>query len=177
MSVVALLAGSLALQGCSNFANPLSSIGDMVGNPIAGAGNFSGDTVSFKTNPNRPSDDAPNVQRVMGKGYEPEPLLPESGNVWPGPLPPEKTMSDLQKEGPLGGDQTPAPTTAPVVAPRPVPRASVAPVAPPAAAPAAIAAPPATVKSDSAKRAARFLNFMLVTPSLNKDGSCHCCAL
>lgn len=137
---VALLAGGLALQGCSNYENPLASASDIFGNPVAGMGNFLGDTVSFTTNPNRPAGDAPNVQRVMGKGYEPDPLLPEPGNVWPGPLPPEKTMSDLQREGPLGADPAPAPA-APVVAPRPVPRASIVPVAPFPAAPATISPP------------------------------------
>ena len=129
--IVALLAGSCALQGCSNYENPLSAVGDMFGSPVTGMGNFLGDTISFSPNPNRPAGDAPNVQRVMGKGYEPEPLLPEPGNVWPGPLPPDKTMSDLQREGTLGADPTPA--AAPSPAPRPVPRASITPVAPPAA--------------------------------------------
>ena len=127
---VTLLAGSFALQGCSSFEIPQPVVGDMFGNPVAGMGNFLGDTISFSPNPNRPAGDAPNVQRVMGKGYEPEPLLPEPGNVWPGPLPEPKTLSDLQREGTLGSPD-PAPTPAPMVAPRPVPRASAAPVAAP----------------------------------------------
>ncbi len=140
-AIALLAAGGFALQGCSSLENPLPAVGSFVsdtfsgtgtmfGNPTAGMGNFLGDTISFNTNPNRPVGDAPNVQRVMGKGYEPEPLLPEPGNVWPGPLPEPKTLSDLQKEGTLGSAD-PAPAAAPVVAPRPVPRASAAPVAAP----------------------------------------------
>jgi hypothetical protein len=71
---------------------------DYAGNPGAGFGGFIGDTVSFHTDPNRPVIDSPNMQRVMGRQVDTAPLLPESGNVWPGPLPPAKTMSDLQRE-------------------------------------------------------------------------------
>ena len=134
---VALLAAGFALQGCSSFENPLPAVGSFVsdsfsgagtmfGNPTAGMGNFLGDTISFTANPNRPVGDAPNVLRVMGKGYEPEPLLPEPGNVWPGPLPEPKTLSDLQREGTLG-----SPDPAPAAAPTAAPRASAAPVAAP----------------------------------------------
>lgn len=71
---------------------------DYVGSPFAGFGGFMGDTVSLHTNPNMPLGDAPNMQRVMGRSTDTPPLLPESGNVWPGPLPPDKTLSDLQRE-------------------------------------------------------------------------------
>lgn len=151
LSVVALFAGIVLLQGCTSLENPLpavgafvsdsaSGVGNMFGNPVAGIGNFLGDTVSFTANPNRPVGDSPNVQRVMGKGYEPEPLLPEPGNVWPGPLPEPKTLSDLQKEGALGGAD-PAPAPAPVMAPRPAPRASAAPAAAPIGTAPSIPAP------------------------------------
>ncbi len=124
--VAVLLAGAVGLQGCSSFENPLPAIGgfvsdtfdgagNMVGNPVAGMGNFLGDTISFTANPNRPLTDSPNVQRVMGKGYEPEPLLPEPGNVWPGPLPDAKTLAELQKEGTLGGAPDPMPAQTPRV--------------------------------------------------------------
>lgn len=71
---------------------------DYVGNPGAGFGGFMGDTVSFQTNPNMPVGNAPNMERVMGRPSDTPPLLPEPGNVWPGPLPPAKTLSDLQRE-------------------------------------------------------------------------------
>ena len=111
--VAVLLAGSVGLQGCTSLENPLPAIGSFVsdtfdgagtmfGNPVAGMGNFLGDTISFTANPNRPISDTPNIQRVMGRGYEPDPLLPEPGNVWPGPLPDAKSLAELQKEGTLG---------------------------------------------------------------------------
>ncbi len=135
--VAVLLTGSVGLQGCTSLENPLPAIGGFVsdtfdgagtmfGNPVAGMGNFLADTISFTSNPNRPISDTPNIQRVMGKGYEPDPLLPEPGNVWPGPLPEAKSLAELQREGTLGSaDPMPMQT----------PRAS--------AAPATIALPPA----------------------------------
>jgi hypothetical protein len=71
---------------------------DYVGNPTAGFGGFFGDTASLHTDPNRPVGNAPNMQRVLGEPSDVAPLLPEPGNVWPGPLPPAKTMADLQRE-------------------------------------------------------------------------------
>ena len=116
----ALLGATLLLSACSGMENPVGTLGDMLsspseifGNPLVGSGTLLGDTSSFSLNPNRPVSDAPNVNRVLGKGYEQEPLLPEGGNVWPGPLPPAKTMSDLQKEGPLGEEAAPEPAAAP----------------------------------------------------------------
>ena len=129
----ALLGATLLLSACSGMENPVGALGDMFispsdmfGNPLVGSGKLLGDTSSFTLNPNRPVADAPNINRVLGKGYEEEPLLPEGGNVWPGPLPPEKTMSDLQKEGPLGSEAAPepaapakpAPKTSAIAAPR-----------------------------------------------------------
>ena len=120
----ALLGATLLLSACSGMENPVGTLGDMLsspseifGNPLVGSGTLLGDTSSFSLNPNRPVSDAPNVNRVLGKGYEQDPLLPEGGNVWPGPLPPAKTMSDLQKEGPLGEDATPEPAAAPSAVP------------------------------------------------------------
>ena len=108
---LAVLSAGLLLAGCN-----------IVGNPLVGGGTHLADTISFNTNPNRPVADAPNINRVLGQGYEEEPLLPEAGNVWPGPLPPSRTLSELQREGPLGSDPVaeparaarPAATSAPV---------------------------------------------------------------
>lgn len=66
-----------------------------VGNPFDGFGSFIGDTVTFHTKANQPQGDAPNMLRVTGQEAPSEPLLPEPGNVWPGPLPPARTLSDL----------------------------------------------------------------------------------
>jgi len=61
-----------------------------------GLGTFMGDTQSIYWNPNRPIGDSENMRRV--KGIEPslEPLKPEAGNVWPGPVPAEPTLEDLE---------------------------------------------------------------------------------
>jgi hypothetical protein len=82
-----------------------------VGNPFAGIGSFFGDTVSYNTKPNSPRDVAPNMQRVRGEDVTTEPLLTEEGNVWPGPLPPAKTLSDLEHEA--NGTTEPEPTMRP----------------------------------------------------------------
>lgn len=116
---LALLGATLLLSACGED----STLGRMFGIPLAGSGTALGDTISFKRNPNRPVGDAPNINRVLGRGYDEAPLLPEAGNVWPGPLPPDKTMSDLQREGVLGSD----PATEP--APRPAARPAATPTA------------------------------------------------
>ncbi|MBN8889808.1 MAG: hypothetical protein BGP12_21230 [Rhodospirillales bacterium 70-18] len=110
MRRIALL-GLILLAGC-----------DYVGNPGAGFGGFISDTVSLRTNPNEPVGDAPNMQRVMGRPTDAAPLLPEPGNVWPGPLPPAKTLSDLQREAGAPIDTGAMPGTSPRMAgPRPIP--------------------------------------------------------
>ena len=101
-----LLSTVLLLVGCN-----------IVGTPLIGGGTHLRDTISFSTNPNRPAVDAPNINRVLGQGYEEDPLLPEAGNVWPGPLPPSRTLSELQREGPIGSNPAAEP-----------PRAAFAPV-------------------------------------------------
>lgn len=107
MRHIALIGLSL-LAGCA-----------YAGSPLDGFGGFVGDTVSLHSDPNRPIGDAPNMQRVMGKEVDTAPLLPEPGNVWPGPLPPAKTMSDLQREVGTPLDTGPAP--AGLRAPAPIP--------------------------------------------------------
>ena len=115
-----LLLSTVLLAGCST----------LVGNPTAGMGGFLGDVLRLSGNPNRPAADSANARRVMGAEVQAEPLESESGNVWPGPLPPVRTMSDMQRE--MGG------TLPPIDAPSP--RGSSAPPAPvatPASLPAA----------------------------------------
>lgn len=69
-----------------------------VGNPTEGFGGFISDTHTFRSNPNMPMSAALNVQRLRGSDINAEPLLPEPGNVWPGPLPPEPTLEDIEKQ-------------------------------------------------------------------------------
>jgi hypothetical protein len=122
-----------------------------VGSPVDGAGNFLGDTISFRTNPNRPAGDAPNMLRVMGVEAPAEPLLSEPGDVWPGPLPPAKTLSDLQREPnaapavvPGSGDTENIPGSGDAGSiPRPMPRgSSMGPIAPTQTVPALRMPPP-----------------------------------
>jgi hypothetical protein len=89
MRRLALIGLPLLLAGCN-----------YVGNPYDGFGGFLGDTATFNTNPNKPVGSADNMRRVGGDMVDSEPLLPESGNIWPGPLPPARSLSDLQRMPP-----------------------------------------------------------------------------
>jgi hypothetical protein len=48
-----------------------------------------------------------NMSRVKGEGVAVTPLRTEPGDIWPGPLPPPKTLQDLER-------QTPTSSQAPV---------------------------------------------------------------
>jgi hypothetical protein len=86
MRRIALLGLLFLLPGCS------------------GAWDFLGDGHSFTWNPNQPIGDSENMRRVRGEPPHLPPIGPEPGNVWPGPVPPEPTLSDLEKSNqPLGG--------------------------------------------------------------------------
>ena len=49
------------------------------------------------SNPNVPIEDSLNLRRAMGEGVAVKPLTPEPGNIWPGPLPPPRTLQDLER--------------------------------------------------------------------------------
>jgi hypothetical protein len=131
MRRIALALVPILLAGCSN----------ELGNPTVGAGKFLSDTFALRGGANRPVVESVNGKRVLGADVEVEPLLPESGNVWPGPLPPQRTMSDLQREQeggrlpPIDSGLPPAGSTpaSPVLT---IPGSSMAPPPPP---PSAIA--------------------------------------
>ena len=74
--------------GCARYA----------GNPGAGFGGFIAETHSVRRDPNQPKGDSETIKRVLGRAQEITPLSTEPGNVWPGPLEPEKTIADLQRE-------------------------------------------------------------------------------
>jgi hypothetical protein len=57
---------------------------------------------STGSNPNMPVTDSVNMGRVMGYGMAVSPLKTEPGDIWPGPLPPPKTLQDLEREAPTG---------------------------------------------------------------------------
>jgi hypothetical protein len=121
MRRIALLLLPTLLAGC----------GAYVGNPSAGLGGFLGDVFSLGGNSNRPAIDSDNARRVMGATVETEPLQVEAGNVWPGPLPPARTMSDMQRDmgtlppidAPRGSSSPPPPAATPASLPaaRPIP--------------------------------------------------------
>ncbi|HEX3401825.1 MAG TPA: hypothetical protein VHT74_16015 [Acetobacteraceae bacterium] len=50
------------------------------------------------SNPNAPVGDSENMRRVMGEQVEPPLLTTEPGDVWPGPLPPEPTLQELEQQ-------------------------------------------------------------------------------
>jgi hypothetical protein len=121
MRPIILLGSVVLLAGCQ-------SAGNYVGNPFDGFGGFVGDTVTTNLNPNRPMGDSENLRLAMGQDVQAPPLLPESGNVWPGPPPPEPTLEDIVREQnmtPQPPSEQPAPSQ-PVV-PHPQPRGSSTP--------------------------------------------------
>jgi hypothetical protein len=78
----------------------------------SGAYNFFMDTHTHVWNPNQPIADSENIRRVRGLAPQLPPVTPEPGNVWPGPVPPEPTLSDLEKDTtPLGGKVSPDTTS------------------------------------------------------------------
>jgi len=116
----ALLGLTLLLPACQT----------MVGNPLDGAGGFIADTHTFHLNPNRPVGEAPNVLRVEGRQVDQVPLTPEPGDVWPGPIAPEPTLQDIerqQNQSLINGQPEPTrPTRRPSSVP-PLPSESLAP--------------------------------------------------
>ena len=121
--------------------------------PLVGFGGFIGNTHTFRANPNLPPGSDENVLRAQGRAGSPEPLLPEGGNIWPGPPPPEPSLSDIQQQQnaidqqtqpqtppppPARGSSTPPALLAPQPNPPPapsatvtIPRSTVAPPIPP----------------------------------------------
>lgn len=57
--------------------------------------------------PNTPVTNGVNMSRVKGEGVAVTPLTTEPGDIWPGPLPPPKTLQDLERESP-NSSQAPA---------------------------------------------------------------------
>lgn len=91
MRRIALLGLLLLIPACD-------SIGNYIGDPTDGFGGFIGDTHTPSRNVNSPLASAPNISRVRGIAVETTPLLPEPGNIWPGPPRPDPTLADIQRE-------------------------------------------------------------------------------
>jgi hypothetical protein len=119
MRRIALLVLCLGATGCERYAS----------SPFVGFGGFIADTHTINRGPNSPVGDATNMMRVRGMSPETEPLVPEPGNVWPGPMAELPTLDDLMKETPQlppGGEMTLPPalrgsSTPPPPPPLPIP--------------------------------------------------------
>jgi len=70
----------------------------------AGVGNYLDSTLSPFGNPNAPKGYALNMQRARGEDVAVAPIRPQAGDVWPGPVRPVPTLSDIQQHmnTPLG---------------------------------------------------------------------------
>jgi hypothetical protein len=99
----ALLGLTLLLPACSGFST------------------FFYDTHWFG-DPNKPLGDSENMRRVRGQEVAVPPLLPEPGNVWPGPIPAQPTLEQLMREEKEELQRTPAPLAPGQPAPPPGPR-------------------------------------------------------
>ena len=74
-------------------------------------------------NPNVPVTNSVNMGRVMGQGVAVTPLTTQPGDIWPGPLPPPKTLQDMERQSSVGTPQSGAPAKG-----SPMSRALVAPL-------------------------------------------------
>jgi hypothetical protein len=61
-------------------------------------------------NPNAPAETSETAQRALGHDVALAPLQPQPGSVWPGPVQPMPTLSEVQKYSnmPLGQGYTPS---------------------------------------------------------------------
>lgn len=116
----------------------LSGCGTIVGSPFEGFTGFIGDTHTLSANPNRPVSEGETVRRVLGQTPEIEPLTPETGNVWPGPVEASATLGDIAKA--VNADQLLKPD-AELTLPKSVRDSAVNPL-PPVAAPKPVVATP-----------------------------------
>jgi hypothetical protein len=89
--------------------------------PLAACGDCCSDTwwnppLTGGYNPHRPVVDSDNMRRVLGLASPTAALQTEPGDVWPGPLPPTPTLTDMQdmnSGAPLPAPFAPRPETPP----------------------------------------------------------------
>ncbi|WP_298215114.1 hypothetical protein [Acidocella sp.] len=76
----------------------------------AGGGQFADHALWPFGNPNTPQGTSETAQRALGKNPQVPPLEPQPGNVWPGPVQPMPTLSEVEKNSdlPLGQGYTPS---------------------------------------------------------------------
>jgi hypothetical protein len=61
------------------------------------------------SNPNLPAGDSENMRRVQGQTANIQPLTPEPGDVWPGPIKPPPTLQDLENQNGMPEQPSPLP--------------------------------------------------------------------
>ncbi len=76
---------------------------------LAGCGYNTWWNAPFSTgsNPNLPLTDSVNMSRVQGRDVAVKPLTTEAGDIWPGPLPPPRSLQDLERQGGNSGRAAP----------------------------------------------------------------------
>ena len=115
MRRTALLGLTCLLAGCQ-----------FAGNPLDGGGTFLYNTHLFNPNPNLPAGQEETTQRVEGRDVTVPPLLPEPGDIWPGPMQPIPSAQELQQQNlqqlpPPYVPAAPPPTLFPETPPPPAP--------------------------------------------------------
>lgn len=106
MRPIAFLALLLTLTGCGGGFNTWHDL-----------------PFSTGSNPNLPAGSSENLRRVMGETANVQPLTPEPGDVWPGPIKPPPTLQDLEGQGgqlgqptaPAGSSTPPMPSSVPLM--------------------------------------------------------------
>lgn len=133
---------------------------------LGGCGYQTWSELPFNAGPNRnkPVGNSETMRRVEGQPVQVAPLMPQPGDVWPGPPPPVPTLADIEKQTnlqPLPEEPVPgspqnmgtAPGAPPSVPPVPTPGSSTPPalqslggapppVVPPSAPPSVAVPPP-----------------------------------
>ena len=61
----------------------------------------------FGNNPNTPAGNSEMFQRLRGEPVAVVPLVPEKGNVWPGPQKPDPTLQELEAQQQQAGSAAP----------------------------------------------------------------------
>lgn len=101
-----------ALGGCQRY----------VASPVAGFGAFIGETHSLARADASAAGGDETIRRAQGYAIGVDPLLPEPGNVWPGPAAPDKSLNDIQRE--QNAEQSRIDQSSPEASPRASPQIS-----------------------------------------------------
>ncbi len=89
---------------------PLALMGALCLTGCAGGGTFAEHAFWPFGNPNAPPTNSETAQRALGKSPAITPLHTQPGDVWPGPVEPFPTLSQVEKNAdlPLGQGYTPS---------------------------------------------------------------------